>query len=77
MARQLGIDQVEAIANKVRNEEEEQAIREYCEKINLPIALIVPFDEKVRDADLKGVSIVDYDDNSKIVTTIKEFVADL
>ena len=74
MARQLGIKQVEAIANKVRNEEEEQAIREYCEKINLPIAVIVPFDDKVRDADLKGMSIMDYDENSKVVNAIEGFV---
>ena len=77
MARQLGIEQVEAIANKVRNEEEEQAIREYCEKINLPLAAVVPFDEKVRDADLKGMSIVDYDENSEVVMAISSLVDNL
>ena len=77
MARELGIEQVEAIANKVRNEEEEQAIREYCKKINLPIAVIVPFDDNVRDADLKGISIMDYDENSKVVKSIEQFVEGL
>ena len=77
MARQLGIKQVEAIANKVRNEEEEQAIREYCKKINLPIAVIVPFDDNVRDADLRGISIMDYDENSKVVKSIEAFVEGL
>lgn len=77
MAKQLGIEKVEAIANKVRNEEEEQAIREYCEKIDLPIALIIPFDEKVRAADLKGVSIMDFDENSKVVKAIQNFVEGL
>lgn len=77
MAKQLGIEHVEAIANKVRNEEEEQAIRAYCEKIDLPIAVIVPFDDRVRDADLKGVSIMDHDQDSKIVHAITEFVEGL
>lgn len=77
MARQLGIEQVEAIANKVRNKEEEQAIREYCEKINLPIAVIVPFDDQVRAADLRGLSIMDYDEDSKVVQTIEAFVEGL
>lgn len=77
MARQLGIEKVEAIANKVRNEEEEQAIREYCEKINLPIAVIVPFDDNVRSADLKGMSIMDYDENSEVVKALTKFVEGL
>ncbi len=74
MARQLGIDNVEAIANKVRNQEEEQAIREYCKKIDLPIAVIVPFDEQVTDADLKGMSIMDYDKDAKVVKAMEMFV---
>ncbi|MDB4539436.1 AAA family ATPase [Saprospiraceae bacterium] len=77
MAKQLGIEQVEAIANKVRNKEEEQAIREYCEKIDLPIAVIIPFDDNVREADLRGMSIMDYDENSKVVKSIEEFVEGL
>jgi CO dehydrogenase maturation factor len=75
MAKQLGINQVEAIANKVRNEEEEMAIREYCKKIDLPIAVILPFDDKVREADLKGMSIIDYDSNADIVHGIERLSA--
>ncbi len=74
MAKQLGIQQVEAIANKVRNEEEEQAIRAFCKKIDLPLALIVPFDEQVTNADLKGLSIMDYDKNAKVVQVMEAFV---
>lgn len=77
MARQLGIKEVSAIANKVRNEEEANAIREYCAQINLPIAVFVPFDENITAADLKGVSIMDYDSNSKAVQAIQEFVKSL
>ena len=77
MAKQLGIVNVEAIANKVRNEEEEQAIREFCKKIDLPVAVILPFDEQVTNADLKGVSIMDYDKDAKIVKTMEMFVQKL
>lgn len=77
MARQLGIHQVEAIANKVKNAEEEQAIREYCKKIELPIAVIVPFDEQVVNADLRGLSVMDYDEGSKVVKAIKTFAENL
>ena len=77
MARQLGIKEVSAIANKVRNEEEADAIREYCAQINLPIAVFVPYDENITAADLKGVSIMDYDNNSKAVQAIQQFVKSL
>ena len=77
MARQLGIESVETIANKVRNKEEEQAIRDYCKKIDLPIAVIVPFDEQVTDADLKGLSVMDYDKDAKVVKAMEAFIAKL
>jgi CO dehydrogenase maturation factor len=77
MARQLGIKEVYAIANKVRNEEEADAIKEYCAKINLPIAVFVPFDENITAADLKGMSIMDFDKNSKAVQAIQQFVKSL
>ena len=77
MARQLGIKEVAAIANKVRNEEEEEAIKEYCSKNNLPIAVMVPYDENIAAADLKGMSIMDFDNNSIAVQAIQKFVKSL
>jgi len=77
MARDLGIKEVAAIANKVRNAEEEQAIRDYCKKIDLPIAVIIPFDEQVTDADLRGLSVVDYDSNARVVKVMKQFAEEL
>jgi len=73
MARELGIDNVEAIANKVRNDEEKQAIVDYCKKINLPIAVMIPYDEQVMSADLKGLPIIDFDKNAKVVKALEGF----
>ena len=77
MARQLGIKEVAAIANKVRTDEEAEAIREYCAKIDLPIAVMIPFDENITSADLKGMSIVDFAGDSAAVKAIQEFVQSL
>ena len=74
MARQLGIKEVAAIANKIRTEEEADAIKEYCSKIELPIAVMVPYDENIAAADLKGISIMDLNENSKAVETMRQFV---
>ena len=77
MAHELGIENVAAIANKVRNKEEEQAIIDYCKKINLPIAVMIPYDEQVMSADLKGVSVMDYDKNAKVVQALEAFATTL
>lgn len=77
MAKELGIGTVEAIANKVRNKEEEQAIKDFCHKINLPISIFVPYDEQVMAADLKGMSVMDYDKNAKVVKAIEKFASQL
>lgn len=77
MARELGIENVEAIANKVRNKEEEQAITDYCQKIGLPIAVMIPYDEQVMAADLKGVSIFDFDKDAKVVQSLQKFADSL
>ncbi|MFC4723014.1 AAA family ATPase [Geojedonia litorea] len=77
MARELGIENVQAIANKVRNAEEQQAIVDYCKKINLPIATIVPFDEQVMLADLKGLSIMDFNNKAKVVRALEIFAQTL
>ena len=74
MARDLGIQQVAAIANKVRNEEEAQAIKDYCKKINLPIVASIPYDESIAAADLKGISVVDFDKDSIAVKAMTAFV---
>lgn len=73
MARELGISNVEAIANKVRNAEEEQAITDYCKKIGLPVAAIIPFDEQVMAADLKGLAVMDYDKDAKVIKALEKF----
>jgi len=38
---------------------------------------MVPFDENVTAADLKGVSIMDYDKDSKMIKAIETFVSGL
>lgn len=77
MARELGIGKVEAIANKVRNKEEEHAIRDFCKKIRLPIAVMLPYDEQVMAADLKGLAIMDFDENAAVIKALEQFAEQL
>jgi len=73
MAKELGITKIAAIANKIRNAEDEAAVRQYCEKVGLPIAMVLPYDEQVMEADLKGKSLMDMTGDSPLVAAIEAY----
>ena len=47
-------------------------IRQYCEKIGLPVDAIIPYDEKISEADNAGIAIMDYDSSSIAVAEINK-----
>src|SRR5579859_4971893 len=59
LARQLEIPRLLTIANKVRDAEDSQVIRDFCRAHDLELAIEIPFDEAVRDADRQGRSLID------------------
>ena len=73
LAKELGVEKVYAIANKVQNTDDEAAIRQFCTAINLPVSAIIPFDTQITEADLKGQSIMDYAAESKAVGAIRDW----
>lgn len=72
LAEELGIEQIVAIANKVRSEEDEQAVREYCERIDLTIAAIIPFDEHVMQAERERRTLIDMNGRSPALLRLRE-----
>ena len=72
MAKELGIKKVYAVANKVRTEQEKNAIEEFCENSDLELKAIFPFDEAVMEADLKGISLLDHTKTSPLVKAVYE-----
>jgi CO dehydrogenase maturation factor len=60
LAHDLGIPHVWAVANKVRSARDEAAIREYCARHSIEILAVVPFDERVTEADNAGVAVLDH-----------------
>jgi CO dehydrogenase maturation factor len=72
LARELEIKNVAAIANKIKNPQEEAAVRQYCDKIGLPVDAVIPYDEKISEADNAGVSILDYEETSIAVAAINK-----
>lgn len=59
LAAELPIPRVSVLANKVRSEEDLQAIAEFCARSDLELFGSVPFSETAGDADRRGVPVVD------------------
>ena len=72
LARELGIERMYVVANKVRGLREEEAIRRYCaERGGLEILAVLPFDEEVLEADQSGTPILDRDPASTYVKEVE------
>lgn len=72
LARDLGISQVLVVANKVRSERDDAAIREYCARHGFELAGSVPFDDKVAEADRAGRSLIDVGADSPAVKAVSD-----
>lgn len=77
LGRELGIPSVRIVANKVRNESDEAAIREFCDMHNLELAALVPDDESLGGAERAGVAPVDHDPGAPAVKAIGALLDDV
>jgi len=71
LARELGIEAVHLVANKVRGASEETAIREFATRHELPVLAVVPWDDTVTEADRRGVPIITLGAESPSVRAIR------
>jgi CO dehydrogenase nickel-insertion accessory protein CooC1 len=54
MASAAGMKQLYLVGNRVMNEAQGKAIKSYAEKNGLSLLALVPFDQKVIEADMNG-----------------------
>ena len=66
LGRDLGIPRVAAVANKLRGEEDERAVRQWAEQHGLELLAEIPFDDEVRRADQVGGALVDRPDSAAL-----------
>ncbi|HXV79456.1 MAG TPA: hypothetical protein VEG60_06230 [Candidatus Binatia bacterium] len=64
------LGRIYAVANKTRSEEDESALRQFCQQRDLNLIATVPDDETVREADRRGVALLDHDTSSPAVRSI-------
>jgi CO dehydrogenase maturation factor len=71
LARELGLETVWVVANKVRSPRDEAAIREYCARRGFDLVAVVPFDEGVVEADRQGSALIDAAPTSAAVKALE------
>lgn len=77
LAEELDIQRVAAIGNKVRTDEDEQAIREFCSQSDLPLTTIVPFDEQILQAERKRKAFAEVDLQAPALQALHKLAAEI
>ncbi|MBA2307193.1 MAG: hypothetical protein H0W86_03300 [Armatimonadetes bacterium] len=72
LAKELGLERVYVVANKVRTPEDTSAIEEYCRRHEYHLVGSVPFDDSITEADRKGKAVIDYDPSARSVQAVGE-----
>lgn len=77
LARELGIAEVSAVLNKVRNAADRDAVTAFCEAHQLMIAGEIPYDPALADAERIGQPPLDFSPNSPSIRALRTLTASL
>jgi CO dehydrogenase maturation factor len=72
LARDLGLQEVKLVANKVRDERELEAVREFAAKHGLELAGVVPYDEALPEAERAEAAPLDFAPEAPAVRAIAD-----
>jgi CO dehydrogenase maturation factor len=74
LARELGIDDVVVLSNKVRDDADRQAIADFCAAHNLKLVGEVPYDASLIEIERRGEAPVEQRPPGSAVTAIQRLV---
>ncbi len=77
LARDLGLEQVALIANKMRGESDLEALQEFAQRNELEVGGIIPFDEAMPGAERAGSSPLDFAPDGLAVAAIEQIARGL
>ena len=77
LGKQLSPERLVLVANKVRDERELEAVEELAVAEGIPVAGVVPYDERLLDAERAGGALLDLHPHAPAVTAIDELVRQL
>jgi CO dehydrogenase maturation factor len=77
LAVELGLDRVALLANKIRDDAELDAVREFAEAHDLEIVGVVPYDPGMEAAERARISPLDHDPDMPFVRAIDDIAGEL
>ncbi len=77
LAKDLGLERVALIANKIRDERELEAVREFAERNDLEVAAVVPFDQRMPEAERAEAAPLDYAPDAAAVAAIDKLAREV
>src|ERR671937_179991 len=77
LARDLGLGRVALVANKVRDEQELEAVRAFADKNELELTGVIPFDERLPEAERARQAPLDFAPEAPAVAAIAELTRTL
>ena len=72
LAKELGIKHIKVVANKVRNNEDMEAIRVFCDRHEMEIIGTVPLDEDMVNAERQELAPFDFAPSSSGVASLRK-----
>ncbi len=72
LAAELGVADVQAVVNKVRNDADREAVRAFCTANGLPVVAEIPNDLTLADAERSGQPPLDFGPQSPAVVAIRK-----
>ena len=72
LGKDLGISRVALVANKVRDDRDLSAVREFARANDLEIAGVIPFDDEMPGAERAGLAPLDHAPDAAAVAAIGE-----
>jgi CO dehydrogenase maturation factor len=70
LAAELGVREVHAVTNKIRNDADREAVTRFCLAHGLPVLAEIPYDERLAEAERAGQSPVDHDGTGTALAAI-------
>lgn len=77
LAKDLGIERIYMVANKIRSPRDEGSVREFAGRHAVQIAGVVPFDPAVVEADERGIAVMDQAPDAASVVAIRQLADQL
>ena len=77
LAKDLGIDRIHMVANKIRSSRDEETLRQFAGRHAVTVAGVVPFDPAVVEADERGAAVMDQQPDATSVIAVRQLADQL